>query len=239
MKHPKLGVVRTLVGRAETIVSEDEAKSSEIERVRRSLAVCGYKRWSWNTANKKKEDQQKKDTQRSQCKGSVTLPYIAGVSEKLQRIMRNYGIITHIKPQNTIRSQLVAPKDKTKTIDKAGIVYNIQCTDCPSEYTGESARPLRARLDEHKRSSSPVGAHIAETAHQVDWDKVQVLDREDDWYRRGVREAIHIHRRGSDLNRDRGRHYLPPAYHNLISRDKHSECSRVSKSPTPTTLIRH
>ena len=198
---------------------------------------CGPKQWASDTANNKSSYNKKRDTLGNKCKGSVTLPYVAGVSESLQRLMRSYSIITHIKPGNTLRSQLVAPKDKTRTLDRSGIVYNIKCTDCPSEYTGDSARPLRARLEEHKRTSSPVGAHLQETNHHVDWDRVRILDREDDWFKRGVREAIHIQRRRSNLNRDSGRHYLPPAYQNLISRDKRSERSHVRKPPNP--VIRH
>ena len=46
--HPlqhKLGVIRTLMHRAETLVTEEEDKVLEIERSRRRLVcVCGYKR---------------------------------------------------------------------------------------------------------------------------------------------------------------------------------------------------
>ena len=37
---------------------------------------------------------------------------------------------------------------------------------------------------------------------------VNVLDKEDNWFRRGVKEAINIKWTSSDLNRDRGRHHL-------------------------------
>ena len=148
--------------------------------------------------------------------------------------MRSFDITTHVKPQNTIRSQLVAPKDRTNKLEKSGMVYHIECTDCPSQYTGESARPLRARLEEHKRSSSPVGAHLEATSHRVEWKDVQILDREEDWFRRGVREAIQIKRKGSDLNRDKGRHYLPPAYDQLISRDQRPGRGHVRSPPVPT-----
>jgi hypothetical protein len=38
------------------------------------------------------------------------------------------------------------------------------------------------------------------------WDNVRILDRESDWYRRVVREAIHIRRNPSNLNKDQGRY---------------------------------
>ena len=74
---------------------------------------------------------------------------------------------------------------------------------------GETARTLRPRLSEHERPTSPDAEHTIKEHDQIGWDGVRILDREEDWYRRGGREAINIRRSGSDLNRDRGRHDLP------------------------------
>ena len=49
------------------------------------------------------------------------------------------------------------------------------------------------------------------------YELAKVLDKEDNWFRRGVKEAINIKRTNSDLNRDRGRHHLPSSYNRLIS----------------------
>ena len=55
---------------------------------------------------------------------------------------------------------------------------------------------------------------------------VKVLDREPGWFRRGVKEAIHIEVENSNLNRDRGRYTLPPVYRELL----HSQPSRLTIS---------
>ena len=47
-------------------------------------------------------------------------------------------------------------------------------------------------------------------------EKVKVIDRESRWFERGVREAVHIRARSPSLNRDQGRHRLPPIYNSLI-----------------------
>ncbi len=52
--------------------------------------------------------------------------------------------------------------------------------------------------------------------NNIDWEGVKVLDKETNWFRRGVKEAINIKRTNSDLNRDRGRHYLPRSYNRII-----------------------
>ncbi len=41
--------------------------------------------------------------------------------------------------------------------------------------------------------------------------------REKDWFRRGVAESIYIAEGRPSLNRDRGRHTLPPIYRQLLS----------------------
>ena len=95
-------------------------------------------------------------------------------------------------------------KDKTEKLGKAVAIYGLSCSDCPSSYVRVTTRTLRTRLSEHERPISPVAEHTIKERHQIDWDGVRILDREEGWYRRGVQEAIHIRRSGSDLNRDRG-----------------------------------
>ena len=53
--HPlqhKRGVVRTLLHRADHVVTEEEDKEKEKEHVRQALAKCGYPRWMLNTEAK-------------------------------------------------------------------------------------------------------------------------------------------------------------------------------------------
>ncbi|KAI0231562.1 hypothetical protein LSAT2_018059 [Lamellibrachia satsuma] len=47
-KHQKLGVVRTLIHRCETITSEEGDKKEEVEHLREALRVCGYPSWALN-----------------------------------------------------------------------------------------------------------------------------------------------------------------------------------------------
>jgi hypothetical protein len=117
---------------------------------------------------------------------------------------------------NTVRSKLVAPKDKTDIMDKSGVIYKIQCKDCSESYEGETKRNLRHRIKEHKRESSLVGAHLIQEDHQTDKDCVKILSSETKWFEREVKEAIHIVAERPSLNRDRGRHNLPAVYHSLV-----------------------
>ena len=101
--------------------------------------------------------------------------------------------------------------------------YHIQCSDCDSSYIGESEIPLGTRLAEHRRPScvgSPVVKHVHDTGHRIDWDSVRVLDCDNSWFERGVRESIQIFIHGSNLNRDTGRFRLPGVYKHLLKKPR-------------------
>ena len=83
-------------------------------------------------------------------------------------------------------------------------------------------RPLGTRLKEHQKRSSPIGEHMGAHNHSFAPETVTVKCKEKDWFRRGIAEAIWIAKENPSLNRDRGRHTLPPVYNQLLSsRDAH------------------
>ena len=161
--HQKLGVHRTLIDRAENIVTDSEDLSQEKAHVNSCLKQCGYPDWSLRKTEKNSEPKTKKDkpTDRSQRKGMVTIPYIKGTSEALQRIFRKYNIASAMRPLSKLRSLLVHPKDKRSLEESTGVVYQIPCTDCKQTYIGETARKFGVRRAEHKKEADQVGkAHF-------------------------------------------------------------------------------
>ena len=79
------------------------------------------------------------------------------------------------------------------------ITHNIPCKGCDRSYIGETARPIKERITEHKRDvrlrrtdNSAVAEHAWDNQHQPDWDGVQCLSQERHWYTRRVKEAINI-----------------------------------------------
>ena len=61
-------------------------------------------------------------------------------------------------------------------------------------YVGESKRPLGMRFKEHTKLDRPtgVGEHCLNTGHSVSITNTTVLEKELDWHRRKIKEAIHI-----------------------------------------------
>ncbi len=98
----------------------------------------------------------------SASKGSVDIPYVGQVSDQIARLFRSRGVMTRIRPYNTIRARLVRPKDRHSMEEQAGLVYSIKCADCPASYVGETERPVAKRLKEHRRPESPVCEHMTE-----------------------------------------------------------------------------
>ncbi len=215
--HPlnqKLGVVKTLFHRAETIVTQESDKINERAHLRQALNTCGYKDWVIDKALNK--DNQSKQPAVSTTSGSgksasVTIPYHGELSEKLKRIYKDHGVTTHFKPTNTLRQALVHPKDKQPKGRLSGVVYGVQCTDqdCKDSYIGETAQPLENRMSQHRRSStsgndSAVYSHLNASGHSFNTKDVHILDRETRWYERGVKEAIWVRAEEPSLNRNGG-----------------------------------
>ena len=235
--HPleqKRSVVRSLFNRA-NIITDKKDRDAEISHCKRALEANGYEPWifsSLNNTKKKTEPQQRDPTAR---RTQVGLPYVKGVSERLQRTFRKHGLGVYHKPTNSIRSMLVRPKDKTPPLSQCGVIYEIDCADCSSTYIGETARPLATRLKEHQKSTqSAVAEHTSKTSHNIDWDSVQVIDKEQYTIPRKIREAIHIRQRRPAMNRDSGWD-LPPLYDHLLSPDRTTPRSGDVTSSLPHT----
>ena len=70
----------------------------------------------------------------------VSIPYIPGTSERISRIFRKHSINVAHKPSVTLKSKLCQIKDKRDVSERAGVVYQISCNNCPSKYIGETGR---------------------------------------------------------------------------------------------------
>ena len=72
-KHQKLGVVRTLMHRCETITSEEGDKKEEVEHLREALRVCGYPSWALNKVTDSCKKNKKKTNDRN-YRSQVVIP---------------------------------------------------------------------------------------------------------------------------------------------------------------------
>ena len=100
-------------------------------------------------------------------------------------------------------------------------------------YIGETKQPLHKCMAQHRRATttgqdSAVHLHLKEKGHSFDDHKVRILAREDRWFERGVKEAIHVKLERPSLNRGGGlRHHLSPTY-NAVLRALPRRCNNRS-----------
>ena len=78
-------------------------------------------------------------------------------------------------------------------------------------------------MAQHRRANSSgqdsaVYLHLKDRGHSFEDQQVHILDREDGWFERGVKEAIYTRVEKPSLNRGGGlRHHLSPTYNAVLS----------------------
>ena len=114
--------------------------SEERAHVCSALEKCGYPDWSFEKAIKHHSPQSKNNVTPTTSKARVTIPYSAGLSEKIKNMYKSFGIASLYKPVNNLQSKLVYVKDKTLRDKQCNIVYGLRCYDagCCESYVGET-----------------------------------------------------------------------------------------------------
>ena len=110
-------------------------------------------------------------------------------------------------------------KDKMKIEERNDVVYNIPRKDCNLCYIGETSKQVISRVEEHKKNvnqkymSSLIYQHIATKNHNVDWNKISVINQHHNTYSRKIQEACHTLARPRSFNRAIT---LPITYTNIM-----------------------
>ena len=161
----------------------------------------------------------------------------------VHRVLKKYGVATTMRPHTTLRRLLVHPKDKVELEEQGELVYQIPCKNCGAEYIGETGRLLKTRLEEHRKdvdntkkekytrsgkkrlmstiNKSALIDHATTENHIVDWEGVNIVDKEPNRRIRHIKEAIWIRKTTTPINRDEGNYELPHVYDDVIKRHRH------------------
>ena len=106
--------------------------------------------------------------------------------------------------------------------ERANVVYQVPCANCPATYVGQSGRQLHQRLKEYRRAvesgncaNSALAEHAWGCHHPVDWDRVRVLDCHPHLHQRLTLESVHIRSQSKPVNRDLGT--MPQIYSPLFN----------------------
>ena len=208
-----------------------------MDYVDNALRRCDYPDWALKQARDKLYSRAQPSAEptpvappataeRTRSKNRASLPYVEGLTD-IRRIFITYGVSVSIKPENKLRSILVHPKDKSEKGDITGSIYHIPCEggaqSCQEFYVGETERSLWTRFLEHKRPSSVDKSEVAKhlhvdcRGHAVNFENTKVLDQDQRWLERGIKEAVYIRAHKPTLNASPGRYLLPTVWNRVIS----------------------
>ena len=98
------------------------------------------------------------------------------------------------------------------------IVYEIEYHDCTSTYIGMSKRKLKTRTYEHIRvvqqcsENSTRATHVEKTGHEIDFEKINIVDVEKNFYKRSFSEMLNIYFHDNTLNCMQDLNFLKNSY---------------------------
>ena len=142
---------------AKVVSHNEEALQKELQHIRYALQACQFPNWTLNRLQQKFEqkhhsntDPSSRDTQSTTDNNngnnnttnnrniSKVVPYIHGLGEKFKKSGRNKEVQVHFKGTNTVRTLLMAPKDKYHKLQKTGIIYTFTCPHInhPEQFIG-------------------------------------------------------------------------------------------------------
>ena len=149
---------------------------------------------------------------------TIVVPYIKGTSKIFKRLCKSKGIQVYFKGTNTLRTQLVNPKDKDPKLQKSGTIYRYKCPhlNCPEAYIGESGRAFGDRVSEHLKAPSPIYTHSTSTGHPLDPDCFNIIHKETHSYSMTMKEAMFLRVNDPMLNRNLEKYQLLHVWDSIL-----------------------
>ena len=106
-------------------------------------------------------------------------------------------------------------------MENVNSVYKFKCNICSASYTGESKRALYHRIEEHQKDidnkTNKVVPNHCINGHDFDLNKVSILDREPNLYKRRTSETLHIQIDKFSINEQKDTRHLNSNYKNLMN----------------------
>ena len=195
----KESVVSSLFTRARNIVSNSDDLRTENERIIDVLACNGYDTRVINKVQKNTTRQANvPEKEQEEFTGNVCIPYVKGTSEKLRRILHTHKIRCSFHSRNTLRRSLSQAKDPVDINQQSNVIYKIPCNDCNAVYIGETKRSFGTRSKEHEAhvrlghvDKNEIADHCWKRDHRFNFANKSVLDREQNWTSRKIKESIY------------------------------------------------
>ncbi|XP_068989277.1 uncharacterized protein [Neodiprion pinetum] len=162
-------------------------------------------------------------TTQTNQKSYISIPYIAGLFESLNRTFYKYKIQFVGKCAHDLSSMFDSGKDPLPLGMRSGVVYKIPCNHCNMSYIGQTSRQLHTRITEHKRNiHEHEDNYTALTRHAIDFDnsfnysQASIIDVEPLYYNRLLLEMCNIVAHPNSVNRKQDIEHLSNIYTSVI-----------------------
>ena len=97
----------------------------------------------------------------------MSVPYIKGTYERVQRALSKHNIRLASNPRNILQRKLSNAKQRTPAPETTTAVYKINCNECDAHYIGETKKQVRDRIKDHQNNirireqNSMIFQHVA------------------------------------------------------------------------------
>ena len=160
---------------------DPEFIAQELAHLRKVFETNGYPRPL--TSCILKQTQQSEMTTEPEKKRILFLPYIKGISEKIE-ICFPLQVKPVFRSNYTLRQSLTKVKSTLPDDIKKGVIYEILCADCEAVYVGETGCSLMMRMKEHKYAvksqdtRNGIAVHVWTNHYKVNWEAAKITGTE-------------------------------------------------------------
>ena len=140
---------------------------------------------------------------------SFYIPYHTRVRRLVKILKEKFNITTIFKKTQTLGNILLKKGRQMAKEYKKNVIYKIPCAECTKKYIGQTSVTLKKRTAEHIRwcrkkhkkqmmkttqKNDGIAYHHHSTGHQIDFDNVQIITQEKNYWRRLIIEGMEIKR---------------------------------------------
>ncbi|KAL9986883.1 hypothetical protein ACROYT_G001092, partial [Oculina patagonica] len=213
--HPESmnrAIVKGFTDRARALCDEKHL-AEELNNVEDVFVANGYPRETVRRFMEQRHQQtDKKEQEEQESRGTVTIPYLKGLSERFRRTANRHSFRVAFKPGRKIKEIKRTCQEPLGEKQK-GVVYKIPCTFQNSVYVGETWRLFKTRKKEHMdkvrltnedlqkgntlsaerrmgKEDGGLARHTIECQKSIDWTNAKIVATDRGLRQRKVLEGI-------------------------------------------------
>ena len=148
----------------------------------------------------------------------ISFPYICGLSENIEHLLKDKFKVAH-KTHTNVGQLFSKLKSRTKKENQSDVIYKVPCSNCQATYVGQTTQYLKKRMEAHRYRKNEITAlsrHASEQKHGFDFANVEVLDIEQNSFKRKILEMLYIRKDKNSVNNRTDIASLSSIYANIL-----------------------